>query len=466
MSNVRDFGAVGDGRADDTEAVRHAILQGDGTLRFPRGVYRLARTIEVDLEKLGPVSIVGEHGVAKVLMAGTGPAFRFIGTHDRNADPGSFRPPIWRRERMPTIADLEIEGANPEADGLAFEGVMQPTLTGLLIREVNTAIRFSRRSRNVLIDGCHIFHNRGIGIHFDAVNLHQIIVSASHISYCRLGGVRVDGGSEIRNLQITGCDIEYNNGRSHSGVGTGAEPTAEIFLDARTGSIREGTITGCTIQATDSENGANVRIVGSETRGPGLAGAWTITGNLITNQRINVHLADVDGLTLTGNVFDTGVERNVLVERCRNLVISANAFGHNIDDEDDHVHTGIQVADSTDVVINGNVLRDVTGARPLAVEGRGTRRGALELIRCRRVTVTGSQFLDPAPHGIFVEECSDVIITGCTILEERDQRLMTAAVRWDGGIAGSLVAACRLGEGTEGTILAPSGLRQEMNIED
>ena len=39
------------------------------------------------------------------------------------------------------------------------------------------------------------------------------IIAGSHISYCRLGGVRIQGG-EIRNLQITGNDIEYNNATS------------------------------------------------------------------------------------------------------------------------------------------------------------------------------------------------------------------------------------------------------------
>lgn len=466
MSNVRDFGATGDGRTDDTEAIRHAIRDGDGTVCFPRGVYRVTGTILVDLEKVGLVSVAGEYGVAKLVMAGAGPVFHFRGTHDKSADPGSFRPQVWQRERMPVVADLEIEGAHEKAAGLLFEGTMQPTLRGVLIREVETACRFSGRCRNVLIDGCHLFHNRGIGIHFDSVNLHQIIISASHISYCRLGGIRVDGESEIRNLQITGCDIEYNNGRSHAGVGTGTEPTAEIFFDARTGSIREGSISGCTIQATDSESGSNIRMIGSETRGRGRAGAWTITGNLITNQRVNVHMTDVDNVTLTGNVFDTGVVRNVLVERCSNLVIGANAFGHNIDDEDRHVHAGVRVSDSKDVVISGNVLRDVTGGEPRVVETELDRQGALELVRCQRVTVTGMQILNAAPNGLFIDDCSDVIVTGCTILEDREQKLMSAAVRWLGNAAGSLISACCIGSGTDGGLIAPDELRREALVDD
>ena len=32
MSNLRNFGAVGDGKADDTKAIQHALAAGDGVL--------------------------------------------------------------------------------------------------------------------------------------------------------------------------------------------------------------------------------------------------------------------------------------------------------------------------------------------------------------------------------------------------------------------------------------------------
>ena len=45
MSNVRDFGAVGDGQVDDTQAIEHAIHAGDGVIEFPRGNYRITRYV-------------------------------------------------------------------------------------------------------------------------------------------------------------------------------------------------------------------------------------------------------------------------------------------------------------------------------------------------------------------------------------------------------------------------------------
>ena len=45
MSNVRDFGAKGDGISDDTKAIEDALAKGDGTLQFPKGDYLITHTI-------------------------------------------------------------------------------------------------------------------------------------------------------------------------------------------------------------------------------------------------------------------------------------------------------------------------------------------------------------------------------------------------------------------------------------
>ena len=125
-------------------------------------------------------------------MDGEGPAIAIKAGHTTTADPNGFRPEEWQNERMPTVDSLEIVGRHPNADGIRFEGVMQPTLTRLLIRQVRTAIHVTRRARNLLIDHCHIYHNTGVGVHLENVNLHQACITGSHISYCRLGGVRIE----------------------------------------------------------------------------------------------------------------------------------------------------------------------------------------------------------------------------------------------------------------------------------
>ena len=86
-------------------------------------------------------------------------------------------------------------------------------------------IHVAKRNRNLIISHCQIYYNTGVSVYLEDLNLHQAIINNNQISYCRLGGIRIER-SEVRNLQITGNDIEYNNHRVHK---TEPEPTAEIL---------------------------------------------------------------------------------------------------------------------------------------------------------------------------------------------------------------------------------------------
>ena len=79
MSNVRDYGATGDGQTDDTSAIQHALSDGEGLIEFPRGDYRITKPIVVDLAKFSRTAIRGSGGTAKLIMAGKGPALFFAG---------------------------------------------------------------------------------------------------------------------------------------------------------------------------------------------------------------------------------------------------------------------------------------------------------------------------------------------------------------------------------------------------
>jgi hypothetical protein len=204
--SARDFGAMGDGRTDDTAAIEAAVRT--GAVYFPKGDYRITRTIRIDLDAAGRTSLVGT-GEATVIMAGPGPAFHFVGTHEGTGDPESVRDNIWQNQRLPIITGIEIRGDHPESIGLRLEKTMQATLTNLLIRKCKIGIHLPTRNRNLIIDHCHIYNNTHIGIDFNEVNLHQAIIADSHISYNAVAGIRLLGG-QMRNFQIVGNDIEYN----------------------------------------------------------------------------------------------------------------------------------------------------------------------------------------------------------------------------------------------------------------
>jgi len=455
MASVLDFGAIGDGKTDDTDAIRHAFEDGDGEVEFPRGEYLITSPIVIKMETRGRTSIRGNGGVAKLIMAGKGPCFSLIGTHAKTADPGGFRPEEWQNERMPTIDGIEIEGRHPEADGILINGIMQPTLTRVLIRTVRTAVRITSRARNVIINGCHFYHNTGIGVHLDAVNLHQCIIADSHISYCRRGGIRIED-SEIRNLQITGNDIEYNNYRAFRKDYADAEDevTAEILVDVQNGSVREGTIASNTIQATFSSNGSNIRFIGAGGDANHRAGMWTITGNLIGSQNNNIHLTSVWGVNMTGNYFYSGHHRNILIEGSRNCVISANTFGHNPDYNDKELATGIRIVDSENCNLNGNIIQDAQAGKHTVANAVELEREALvEIVRCQRMNLNGNQILDGTPIGLLLEDCEDSLISANSIIDHRDPKQMTTGVAFRGKGTGNMLTNCRIIGATENGIV-------------
>jgi len=441
---VGDFGAAGDGQTDDTDALQHAIDEGAGELVLPRGDYRITRSLIVDLARVGRTSIRGESGTARILMQGRGPAIVLKGTHSTTADPTGFRDSEWTHERMPMVSQLEIVGQHEEADGIHIEGVMQPTITGVLLRRLRHGIQITGRVRNVLISHCHIYHNLGVGIFLDGVNLHQTIISDSHISYCRLGGIRIER-SEIRNLQITGNDIEYNNNGAHKIEGADGVPTAEIWLDASAGSIREGTICSNTIQATYSPDGANIRIIGQPKEKNAKVGMLAITGNLIGSQWNNIHMTTAQGVTISGNSIYSGHHRNLLMEDCSQIVVGSNCFGHNADyGVEKELCTGVTLRNCRDSIFTGNILQDCLSGHHLYPEAPELQREALlELFDCRNIILSSCQILDSAPWGIRLSDSTDITMTAMVVADRRSPPLQKSAVFWTGATGESLVSACR-----------------------
>ena len=420
MSDVRNFGAAGDGKTDDTDAIRHAVAQGDGVLEFSPGTYRITGTIEILLAERGPSAITGADGAATVVMAGAGPAFRLIGNHGGTGDPGSVKPGIWKTERMPSVRGIAVDGAHAEADGFELVETMQCVFDGVMVRRARHGIRLVKRNRNVLIANCHLYHNTGVGVFLDGVNLHQINIATSHISYNRLGGIRIER-SEVRNLQITGNDIEYNNAKSHKGLPS--EPTAEIWFDtsAEGASVNEVTIASNTIQATASEGGANIRIKEKldASRPPGLI---TLSGNVIGSQENNVHLTGCYGVAISGNTIYSATNRNLLVEDSRFITVGTNHFRRHTP----AFGTGVRFVRSSDCTFTGCTLNDESEA------GQENGASLLELEGCRRISVSACILTDGVPFGLDAKDCSDVRMSDCIISEQREKPVAEQAWRFVG----------------------------------
>lgn len=442
MSNVTRFGAVGDGTTDDTEAITHAAAQGDGMLHFPPGTYRITQPIEIKLTKHGPLGIEGTGGTARIIMTGQGPAFRLTGTHGGTGDPGSRRGNVASHQRMPTIRNIEVEGAHTEADGFELIETMQSVFEGVMVTRCRHGIHLIKRNRNVLISHCHIYFNTGVGIYLNGVNLHQINIASSHISYNRLGGIRLEE-SEVRNLQITGNDIEYNNHRSHE---TEPEPTAEIYIDTSTegASVNEVTIASNTIQATDSPEGANIRIKekSDTSRPPGL---FAISGNIIGSQENNVHLTGCYGIAIAGNCIYSCKQNNLLIENSKLINVSGNTFRRHTP----KYGTGVSFAQCTDITFTGCAIHDETE------EGQPDLPALLRLNNCKRINITGSQFINGLV-GIAASNTHHTLISSNTIHDERKKPIAQNGIQFDNTGEGNLAANNSIGpcksEAIEGSI--------------
>jgi polygalacturonase len=267
----------------------------------------------------------------------------------------------------------------------------------------------------------------------------------NHISYNRLGGVRIEN-SEIRNLQITGNDMEYNNNAQFRVPNADDVPTAEIFIDCgENGTVREMTISGNTLQATYSPRGANIYIAGADTPEQQRAGMCSITGNLIGSQAVNVHLKSCRGVVLEGNYIYSGHRRNVLIESSRNIVIGSNCLGHNPDYKELELCTGIRLVDCSFVAMTGLQIQDAQAGQHTVKEAVPVERKALvELVHCRQVNLTGVQIFEGSPQSLHLEDCDNTVIAGCTILDTREKPQTEHSIHWTGKTQGSLIANCRL----------------------
>jgi len=426
--DCRRFGAVGDGLADDSDAIQRAIDSGVGRIEFSKGVYRITRPLVIDLQRVGYVALSAA-GVARIEMAAAGPAIRIVGTHFASADPEKFSDEVWQRQRMPLVDGLAIVGKHPEASGIEASGTMQLTLSRLHLRDLLHGVRLADNNRNVILSECHIYQNRGVGVFYDQVNLHQSNIVNCHISYNGGGGI-VSIGGNVRNIQIAGCDLESN-------MSPQGEATANVLIDCR--GSRYGTaevaITGCTIQHNNpSPDSANIRIIGNSDPTERLPrvreGNVTIVGNVLSDVQVNLHLRECRGVAITGNTFWQGYRHNLLVESCSAVVMAGNNLDRN--PRYDYGNTAdannsIVFRDCEDSTISGlhvtNVWRNPAG---VLVED------------CRRINLTDCTILDCDGVGLWLKNVSRSRVSGCLIRDDRPgvgNERRSVAIRVTGGEA-------------------------------
>ncbi len=390
---------------DSTNALQRMIDVGDGNLRLGKDkIVRITKPLVFDLSKHGAVAVRATGGVT-IVMDGPGPALRFIGSHEGTAAPGSFKPATWN-ERMPIVSGIEILGNHDEADGIELVQTVAAVISNVSVRWCRHGIHLVKRNRNVVVSDCHLYENSGVGLYLDDVNLHQTIVGTCHISYNRQGGIVVRDGV-VRNLQVTGCDIEGNM----PGDSTPTK-TANILLDVsgsqhtRAKSIAEIAITGCTIQhaANYSKDrtkvvapgGANIRLAGKKVYP---IDSVTISGNVLSDTTTNIDIDHAYDISITGNNFFAPQPANLHVRNSQRVVVSGNTFNPR---QFERPGT-IAFENSADCVIGNSTLHKFA-----------TNAGALILNRCAGFTINGLNLSD-CGSGILLLDTTDTTISSCRV---------------------------------------------------
>ncbi|APZ93136.1 right-handed parallel beta-helix repeat-containing protein [Fuerstiella marisgermanici] len=388
---------------DATAELQAKINEGSGDLILGADKqYRITAPLVFDLLKLGAVKISAKGG-ATLVMDGPGPALKILGGHEGTASPQSFKPTTWN-ERMPVISDIEILGVHPEADGIELQRTVAATISRVSIRWCRHGIHLVDRNRNVAIDTCHLYENSGVGVFLDDVNLHQINVGNSHISYNRQGGIVVRDGN-VRNLQVSGCDIEGNMPGDETPT-----QTANILIDVstspgdRTKSIAEISITGCTIQhsanyskvegKTNAPGGANIRLAGKEIYP---IDSVTISGNVLSDTTTNIDINYALDVAINANNFFAPKPANLTVKNSRRINVTGNTLNPRQFKRPGTIH----FQDCDDCVLSSNT-----------VHAFDTDKGAVIIEGCSGMLLNALNFSD-CGSGLLLKNSSDITVTNC-----------------------------------------------------
>ena len=316
----------------DAEVVQKAFDTAQSqVVSFESGrTYILANTVTADASKVR--GIKGNNATLKI--AGTNSvALEYLGGKiSGGANPKEpLNKTLMDTEMNMFIEHLRVSSVVPYVNnGIKVDGLFSPNINNVMVYKTKDALEVTGRTRNINVNGCHIYDNSQTGLLFRDLSLHQINIGNTHISY-NLNGIKfID--SDIANVQISGCDLE-------NGMADGYSSPESIISFEYSGSVsvlyEAIVITGNTIQ--DHRNNLkpmiNIDLDGIRMHD------LIIDGNLIGNssaESVPIYLNGVKGGAISNNsivgypsvLFDKSVVMN---GSNSNIRIIGNHLGGPID---------------------------------------------------------------------------------------------------------------------------------------
>jgi hypothetical protein len=270
VKNVKDFGAVGNGAADDTAAIQTAVDWTTGANRglifFPAGTYRITAPITANF-----------NGELSIIFQGVGFASRII---------GSVNGPLIDRSNenstsgIRVIEKLDLKNEHPSGTAIRWLG------------SVGSAIRDCRVNAFI---GCDVSGNGG---GFAIQNLHCTGGGApGSIGICAGGHIAIHGCDitgwdhgircSLGGQSILGCRLEVNNqaivlglDRAGNVMQTNANIIGGCTFEANQTAIRVGAADGFTIHSIALTGGVSMsRGLWLESAAHGLISGVAISGH-------------------------------------------------------------------------------------------------------------------------------------------------------------------------------------------
>jgi parallel beta-helix repeat protein len=367
--SVLDFGAIGDGVADDSAAIQAAVDATNGSVYFPPGTYRLktAITLKSDITLFGD----GEPSVLLKDAAATGLTrdmiFRSVGTstiQDVNferlkftTEQSSVSPSTQSMINFDggniydiTIRDCIFDNATSYANCAFFKSAAGYNVANVffLNNRVNQCPRMAIEVINhdngsnynasfIVVQGNYI-SNCDFGVSLSGP-VQNSIVSNNHFQNCSLYGVELVG--------VSGCVVDSN---VFTGVFT------NLISSSGSGVYPAGR--GIVISNNTTNGSATGKVLLNN------AGAATVSGNnFILSNRMEISGSFSDGCLITGNRIITGGNYAIICDNSPNHIIQGNVLDNSASAANFATVRAFN-SGSTGIVLRENEITQGTGGVP------------------------------------------------------------------------------------------------------
>lgn len=170
---------------------------------------------------------------------------------------------------------------------------------------------------------------------------------------------------------------------------------------------------------------------GSGVEASNKADLWTIAGDILQDQPLNLLLRSCRGTTVTGNSFASAFDCSIVLDKCRHIVIGSNIFDHNSGYQEGRID-GIKIRESSAVSLSDLILESTRA-------GDADSGGAIDVVDSSEVSITASQVLDPVHRGINLENVRNSRVSDCNVIDRRSEPSMRESIRLKGRGPGNLI---------------------------